>query len=195
MASRDEAHASRRAKAGDTVKMSATLVLRHLVGFRAALGDAPVDAALEKLPAPLRAEVDALVAGAWLDVDKIDIIYESIAAEAGRSLEELFPTVIESANEQVFNTIWKALLRLASGRMVMRRAAALYRKSYTHGVMTPRDVEGGVELELSHWPGITRNRILGITAGMRAGLRISGSPDARVSHRRTSDGVCFLIRL
>ncbi len=194
MLNKDEPDALRRAQPGDTVEMSATLVLRHLVGFRAELGDKAVDEALKKIPAPLREEVDALVAGAWLGVDKIDILYESIAAQAGRSLEELFPTVIESANEQVFNTVWKALLRLAPGRMIVRRAAAVYRKSYTHGVMTPRDVEGGVELDLTHWPGITRNRILGIIAGMRAALRISGSADARISHRRTSDGVCFMVQ-
>ncbi len=189
-----EADASRRANPGDVVKMSATLVLRHLVGFRAELGDNAVDGALERLSAELRDEVDALVAGAWLDVDKIDIVYEGIATEAGRSLEELFPTIIEAANEQVFNTVWKALLRLAPGRMIIRRAAAVYRKSYTHGVMTARDIEGGVELDLTHWPGITRNRILGIIAGARAALRISGSADARLSHRRTPDGVCFAVR-
>ncbi len=174
--------------------MSATLVLRHLSGFRAELGIDTVGRALEALPPELRDEVEALVAGAWLDVGKIDVIYGTIAAEAGRALEELFPTVIETANEQVFNTVWKALMRLAPGRMIVRRAAAVYRKSYTHGVMTPRDVPGGVELDLTHWPGITRNRILGISAATRAALRISGSPDARLSHRRTSDGVCFLIR-
>lgn len=186
--------ASRRAKPGDTVRMSATLVLRHLVGFRSELGSGAVDRALQGLPTELQREVEALVAGAWLDVGKIDIVYESIAAEAGRPLEDLFPTVIEAANAQVFNTVWKALLRLAPGRLVVRRAAAVYRKSYTHGVMTARDVEGGIELDLTHWPGITRNRILGTIAGVRAGLRISGNVDARVSHRRTTDGVCFVIQ-
>lgn len=110
--------------------MSATLVLRHLVGFRSELGSGAVDRALQGLPTELQREVEALVAGAWLDVGKIDIVYESIAAEAGRPLEELFPTVIEAANAQVFNTVWKALLRLAPGRLVVRRAAAVYRKSF-----------------------------------------------------------------
>lgn len=189
-----EQRASRRAKPGDTVEMSANLVLRHLVGFRMELGSDAVDRALRTLPTELQGEVGTLVAGDWLAVDKIDIVYGSIAEETDRSLEQLVPTVIGPANEQVFNTVWKALLRLAPGRLILRRAPAVYRKSYSHGVMTCREVEGVVELDVTHWPGITRNRIQGITAGIRATLRISGSEDARVTHRRTPDGACFVLR-
>ncbi len=187
---------SRRARPGDTVSISATLVLRHLAGFRDALGNETVDRGLETLPIELRMEVEALVAGAWLAVDKVDTIYDAIAHEAGRSMESMVPSVIEAANERVFSTVWKALMRLAPGRLILRRAAAVYRKSYTHGVMTTQDLDdGSIQVELTHWPEITRNRILGISSGIRAILRLSGTSNPQVTHRKTPDGVCFVVRM
>jgi hypothetical protein len=191
-----EPDASRRARPGDTVSISATLVLRHLAGFRDALGNDTVARGLETLPAQLQMEIEALVAGAWLAVEQVDIIYDAIAREAGRSVESMVPTVIAAANERVFSTVWKALMRLAPGRLILRRAAAVYRKRYTHGVVTTRDLEdGGIEVDLTHWPGITRNRILGISSGIRAILRLSGTSNPQVTHRKTPDGVCFVVRM
>ncbi len=174
--------------------MAAALVLRHLDAFRHVLGVDVVDGAIGRLPPVLEAEVSALVPGAWLAVDKVDIVYTSIAKAGGRELEELFPIAIERGNEAAFSTVWKALLRMAPGRLILRRATTLFEKSYTHGVLTATDVEGGAELVLSHWPGVTRNRLLGTAAGMRAAFKLAGKPGADVMFEFSEDGATFYVQ-
>lgn len=173
--------------------MSGTLVLRHLSAFRSELGPTLVDRALETLPEALQDEVEALVAGAWLAVDRVDQLYEAMSKTCGRPLEELLPVITERGNEAAFSTIWSALLRMAPGRLVLQRATVVFEKSYSHGVLRATSTTGGATLELTHWPDVPRNRLLGISAAARAALRLTGKLDVRVAFRSTHDGAVFTI--
>ena len=109
-------------------------------------------------------------------------------------LEELLPAVAERANRDTMSTIWRPLLRLAPGRLIVKRAAALFGKTYTHGVLTAQNTEEGMLLELSHWPGVERNRLLGIAAGSRAALLLAGNFDATIDFESAPDGAVFRVR-
>jgi hypothetical protein len=174
--------------------MSGTLVLRHLDAFRAEVGEDTVARALAGLPGELQKELDALVSGGWLAVDQLDRVYDAIAHEASRSIDELLPIVATRGNEEAFSTIWKVLLRMAPGRLLLRRSTAVFRKTYTHGVMEAVETGSEVYLELTHWPGITKNRMVGIAAGTRAAMRVAGYPDTRVDYQPTDDGARFTLR-
>lgn len=187
--------ADRRVEPGVEVKMSATLVLRHLDAFRAELGVDVVDAAIARQPTAVREELDALVSGAWFACDRVDAIYDSLAAITGRDVEELLPVAAERGNVDAFSSVWKALMRMAPGRLLIKRASAMFEKSYTHGKLTATDVGQDVQLDLTHWPNVPRNRILGTAAGIRAVLRLAGRSDAQVEHERPPDGARFMIRL
>ena len=187
--------AHRRVHPGVVVKMSATLVLRHLDAFRAELGLDIVDRAIAGLPRPMREELDALVSGAWFACEDVDTVYEAIATAAGRDLEELLPVVTQRGNADTFSTVWKALMRMAPGRLLLKRAGAMFEKTYTHGRLTATDLGDDVCLDLTHWPGVPNNRLLGTAAGVRAVLRLAGRSDARVECERTPDGARFLIRM
>ena len=185
---------SRRAQPGELVSMAATLILRHLDAFRLEVGVDTVDRAIASLPLPVQRELEALVPGAWLGCDRIDMVYEAIARESGRPLDDLLPMVAERGNEDAFSTVWKALLRMVPGRLIVRRAATVFAKSYTHGMMEARSTDAGLQLELTHWPNVPRNRLLGIASGARAILRVAGQPDVHVAWERTPDGALFNVR-
>lgn len=185
---------SRRVEPDTVVQMSATLALRHLDAFRAEVGLNSVGRALASLSEPTRHEVDALVPGAWLDCHVLDTIYDAIARESGRTVEDLLPRVAERGAQDAFSTVWKALLRMAPGRLVVKRAAAMFEKSYTHGVMTAQNSADGMELDLTHWPGVARYRLLGIAAGSRAALRLAGKFEATIEFENTPDGARFFVR-
>ncbi|MCR9164893.1 MAG: hypothetical protein ACE37F_30885 [Nannocystaceae bacterium] len=191
----NDARASRRVGPDTTVQMSATLVLRHLDAFRAEVGSNTVDRALASLPEAVRDEVDALVPGAWLDCPRIDDIYDAIALEAGDSVEGLLPAVAERGTHDAFSSVWRALLRMAPGRLVVKRAASLFEKSYTHGVLSAVNSPEGMTLELTHWPGVPRNRLLGIAAGSRAALRLAGKFEASIDFQTSPDGAYFFVKL
>lgn len=174
--------------------MSGTLVLRHLSAFRAELGPTLVERALHTLPQTLQAEVEVLVAGAWLSVDKLDQVYQAMSDTSGRPLEELLPVITERGNEAAFSTIWSALLRMAPGRLVLQRATVVFEKSYSHGVLRATSTEGGSRFELTHWPNVPRNRLLGISAATRAVLRLTGKLNVSVAFESTDDGAIFTVR-
>ncbi len=184
----------RRAHPGAEVLMSGTLVLRHLSAFRTELGEEAVARAIATLPDSLQAEVAALVAGAWLAVAKLDQVYTAMADVSGRRLEDLLPLITERGNEEAFSTIWRALMRMAPGRLVLQRATVVFEKTYSHGVMRARSTEGGAVLELTHWPSVTRNRLLGIAAATRAALRLTGKDGVHVDFETTPDGAVFQVR-
>lgn len=83
---------------------------------------------------------------------------------------------------------------MAPGRLILRRATTLFEKSYTHGVLKAHDVEDGAKLVLSHWPGVTRNRLLSTSAGMRAAFKLAGKPGVDVSFEHHDDGATFYVR-
>ena len=194
MALAAQSHPSRRVQPDTVVQMSATLVLRHLDAFRAEVGMNAVGQALASLSESTQREVDALVPGAWLDCERIDSIYDAIARESGRTVDELLPLVAERGAHDTFSTVWKALLRMAPGRLVVKRAAAMFEKSYSHGVMAAVNSPEGMDLELTQWPGVARYRLLGICAGSRAALRLAGKFEASIDFERTPDGARFFVK-
>lgn len=185
--------AHRRVEPGVVVKISATLAIRHLDAFRAEVGAETVRQAIATLPRPLQIEIDALVSGAWLSVDDLDQVYEAIAQQAGRPLSELLPAAVLRGNEAAFNSIWKVLLRMAPGRLLLRRSTAVFQKTYSHGVMQAVDTGKEVYLELTHWPGASENRLLGTAAGIRAAMRVAGYLTVKVDYTRTEDGARFTV--
>lgn len=185
---------SRRAEPGTVVQMSATLVLRHLDAFRAEVGLNVVGRALASLPESTRHEVDALVPGAWLDCPRIDTIYDAIAYESKSTVEALLPRVAERGAHDAFSTVWKALLRMAPGRLVVKRATAMFEKTYTHGVIVAENSDEGMHLELTHWPDVGHYRLLGIAAGSRAALHLAGKFKASIDFERSPDGARFFVR-
>jgi len=173
--------------------MSGTLVLRHLSAFRSEFGPSVVGHALRTLPVTLQAELEALVAGSWLAVDTLDQLYEALSKTCGRPLEQLLPLIAERGNEEAFSTIWSALLRMAPGRLVLQRATVIFEKSYSHGVLQASSTENGANLELTHWPNVSRNRLLGIAAAVRAVLRLTGKANVTVGFESTHDGAMFTV--
>jgi len=169
--------------------MSGTLVRRHLDAFRAELGVDTVDAAIATLPVSIREELDTLVSGAWFSCNLADIVYDAIAEASGRDVEELLPIAAERGSVDAFSSVWKALMRMAPGRLLVKRASAMFEKSYTHGKLTATDVGEDIRLDLTHWPNVHRNRILGTAAGIRAVLQLAGrSPGSSTSALPTAHG-------
>jgi hypothetical protein len=190
----DDPNAARRAGPGTVVKVSGTLILRHLEAFRTEVGRVPVERALAAQPEEVRHELETLVPGAWFDTRHVDDLYRAIADEAGEPMETLLPRAFERGNRETMSTVWRALLRMAPDRIVLSRVRTVFEKSYSHGVVSAELTDDGGRVVLTHWPGIENNRLIGLAAGIQAALRLRGHTHAQVSFERHPDGAVFNAR-
>ena len=168
------------------------IVLNNLVGFEDVVGRDTVARAIASLPGPLVEEARAIVPVAWVRADLVDALFSAIAHEAGRQPEELFPVAIERGVQRTLHTVWRALMHLSSDAAIVKRTPALFARSYNRGRLSATfGGDGTAEVELVEWPDVSRFRLIAISAGIRAVLRVAGRKDVVVAIERTAEGAKF----
>lgn len=169
------------------------IVLNNLHGFEEVVGADVVQRALASLPPAVRRETNAIVAAAWVRAALVDVVFGAIADASGRDPEEVFPEAIERGVHRTLDTVWRALMQLSSDAMLIRRTPSFYARTYNRGRLVAQRVDDGVaEAELFDWPDVSRPRLIAISAGIRAVMRVAGRERVRVAVERTPDGARFI---
>lgn len=171
------------------------IVLNNLVGFEDIVGRDVVTRAIASLPPHLVEEARVIVPTAWVRAELVDALFSAIAHEAGRPPEDLFPLAIERGVQRTMHTVWRALMHLSTDAALMRRTPALFSRSYSRGRLVSHfNGDGTADVELFEWPDVSRFRLIAISSGIRAVLRVAGRKEVEVSIERTTDGAKFHAR-
>ncbi|HET6582580.1 MAG TPA: hypothetical protein VFG69_04015, partial [Nannocystaceae bacterium] len=122
----------------------------------------------------------------------VDALFSAIAHEAGRTPEDLFPLAIERGVHRTLHTVWRALMHLQTDAALVKRTPSLFARSYSRGRLEAHFTGAGTaEVDLFDWPDVSRFRLIAISAGIRAVLRVAGRKDVNVAIVRTADGAHF----
>jgi hypothetical protein len=168
------------------------IVLNNLVGFEDVVGREVVARATASLPPAFLAEARAIVPVAWVRAEVVDALFSAIAHEAGRTPEDLFPIAIERGVHRTLHTVWRALMHLSTDAAIVKRTPSLFARSYSRGRLTSRFTgDGTAEVDLFDWPDVSRFRLIAISSGIRAVLRVAGRKNVEVTVVRTSEGAHF----
>jgi len=171
------------------------IVLNNLVGFEDIVGRDVVTRAIASLPPGLVEEARTIVPTMWVRAELVDALFSAIAHEAGRTPEDLFPLAIERGVQRTMHTVWRALMHLSTDAALMRRTPALFARSYSRGRLVAQfNGDGTAEVELFDWPDVSRFRLIAISSGIRAVLRVAGRKEVEVAIDRTTDGAKFHAR-
>lgn len=171
------------------------IVLNNLIGFAEVVGQDTVDRAIAGLPRTVADEVSALVSASWIRAASVDVLFGAIARTAGRDPQDLFPEAIERGVSRTLNTVWRALLQITSDAAIVKRTPTLYRRTYNRGRLEVRSFgDAAAQVELVDWSDVSDTRLLAVSSGIRAVLRIAGRNAVHVASRRTSDGALFDVR-
>jgi hypothetical protein len=171
------------------------IVLNNLVGFADVVGGEVVTRAMTSLPGPLVEEARAIVPASWVRAELVDTLFSAIAHEAGRTPEDLFPEAIERGVQRTLHTVWRALMHLSTDAAIVKRTPTLFARSYSRGRLTSRFTgDRTAEVELVEWPDVSRFRLIAISSGIRAVLRVAGRKEVHVTIERTTDGARFNAR-
>jgi hypothetical protein len=178
----------------DRPGVSATLMLDQRRVAEELLGPEVIAQAIARLSPADREAIEELLPGSFLPVEIGQAFHRAIAEVIGRDFEDWHREVIRAGTERTFSTVWRVFLRFTSLGEIVKRAAAMYRKTYDHGTMSARVLEsGGVEAVVTGWYGMPRIEAQGLAAGIESVLHLSGRPQATVSFRMTADGAHFAI--
>jgi hypothetical protein len=168
------------------------IVLNNLVGFEDVVGRDVVLRAIASLPPALVEESRAIVPVAWVRADLVDALFSAIAHEAGRAPEDLFPLAIERGVHRTLHTVWRALMHLQTDAALVKRTPSLFARSYSRGRLAAHFTgTGTAEVDLFDWPDVSRFRLIAISSGIRAVLRVAGRKDVKVAIVRTAEGARF----
>jgi hypothetical protein len=177
---------------GEAPLIRGAIVLNNLVGFAEVVGQPVVDRAVASLSTASRAEFGAIVPASWVRAALVDEVFGAISDAAGRAPIELFPEAIERGVHRTLSTVWRALMHITSDAALIRRTPSVFARTYTRGRLSARFLgTARAEVELVEWPDVTQTRLIAISSGIRAVLRIAGRKQVHVEIERTADGAKF----
>lgn len=180
---------------GLEVRLSGAALLHNVRAFAEQVGTDAVQRAIARLPPDRRAEYEALVPVAWIRASTADLVYASIADEAGVDLHEVYPQIVRVGMGYSLKKAWRWLLVMATDAALVRRAPQLYAKGHDGGTLAARLVAPRhAELELTGWPDASELRLVGIGAAVAAALEAAGRERVEVTRTRTTDGARFDVR-
>lgn len=170
-------------------------VLKRIAANVAVAGHRAVDQAMQAIPSDVRTELQHLDALDWIELQRVEILQDAIAAHAGRDPEALHDEVIRRTVDDALHTLYRVALRFASEEWMVARTQAMFGKTRKIGRLVSRVPEpGSAELELSEWPGIRERYVRQVAIGVERVLVLTGRADVRVEHLRRMDGATIQVR-
>jgi hypothetical protein len=159
------------------------------------LGEDTVTRGLAALPEDVRRAYTDANALDWVDYEVVNRVRESIANEAGMSVDELLHRAIPVAVERTFTTVWKVFLRFTSDDALVTRTPSLYSRSRSAGAMRARMLgPGHGEAVVEGWPRMPAREGVILARSIETVLRLAGREDARAVSTSTPDGARIEIR-
>lgn len=170
------------------------MVRNQLRAARALASDAAVDRALASLDDATRIElVDALPVS-WCSLAGIRAFHEATAREVSEDPDVWHKRVVEKAMEQTFSTIWRFFFRLTSADALVKRASAVYSRTFDTGTMDAELIAPGHSVaHLRGWPAAPDFHLNAVATGIATLLRVAKRRAITVTWTRTHEGARFEI--
>jgi len=169
-----------------------TSVLDLLKSYEEIVGPDVLAAAREKLPAEIRAELDAMTSLSWMPVTSVARVVDQIAAEAKADPEALLDRAVRLATKRTLTTVWRALLKLTTDAALIARTPIFYSKSRNVGRLHARLVaRRRAELTLTEWPSISQRHRRTLAISIETIVTLAGRRDVEVSWEPTADGAVY----
>ncbi len=176
--------------------MSGVIVLDQVELAKEIVGTDVVARALTHLAPEHRAELDELLPMAWCKLTTAFAIHQVIADEIGQDVKAWHRTIVRVGIERTLTTVWRFFLRLTSIEAIVKRATAIYGKSFDRGSMRAALVGSDVvEVVLTDWPDVPDFELDAIASGLDAVLKVAKKNHSRVTFERRPGGARFEVRL
>lgn len=146
----------------------------QLRAARSIASDELVDRALGKMTEEARREVTEALAVSWCRLDHVRAFHHAVAAEVGEAPDGWHRRVVERSMEQTFSTIWRSFFRLTSADALVRRASAVYSKTFDTGRMEAKLIAPGHSIAtLRGWPDAPEFTMNAVATGISTMLRFA----------------------
>jgi hypothetical protein len=178
--------------------MSGALATDELRVLRSQIGADAYTKVLASLGEAAQAELRALTAVSWIDVEHIKVehikaVFLAAARETGRRPEQVHRDAVRGGIEHTFRSVWRLLLRVTTDNALVTRTPAFYARSYDTGALTARIVSPGrADLLLDGWPNGGEYSMRGVGIAVEATLTLAGRTGVQVSFYRTATGAKYL---
>ena len=154
-------------------------------------GDAGLRDVSERLGAEARqALCDRIVLPvAWYPEQSMREWCEAVWYGPARENEEMFATFVQRSVDHSWRWTHRALVRLATPRLMARRAPEIWRHDHTHGVLSVALDDGTAKVKVTGYPhrgSIVMRR--GQAESLRYILTLARFGDVRASHAVDADG-------
>jgi hypothetical protein len=175
-----------------TPRVSGTVVRNQIRAARALSSDEIVDRALASLDEAARRDVTEALAVSWCELQHVRAFHEAVAREVGEEPNAWHRRVVEHSMEQTFSTIWRFFFRLTSADALVRRASAVYSRTFDTGKMEAELIAPGHSIAtLRGWPNAPEFTMNAVATGISTMLRIARRRAISVTWTRTPDGAKF----
>lgn len=175
-------------------RVSGTIVRDQLAVYDEMVGRDTVRAALARIPAEDRRELEEVLPINWVRLSAFNGLLAEIARLTGRELLAMDAEAVRRGAERTFSTMWRVLLRITTDSALITRTPTFYSKGYDTGTLTARiPSPGRAELELTGFGEISDIDLQGVRIGIECVLRLAGRKDVRGTQQRTPSGGTFVI--
>ena len=157
--------------------------------MREMVGEDVYERAIASLPPDLADTARTQIAVGWVSFDTVSAVVEVVGAEHGESLERFQRELVGRVARRQFRGVWRMLLRLTSREALLKRASALWRRTYSRGEAR-FESDGGQEgtLILSDLGYASDYMLRGVGYSFEALLEHTGATDVRVRSQRLGGG-------
>lgn len=158
------------------------------------LGQHTYGQALGSLDPDMRDHLVHATAMSWVTIYDMEHMIMACADEAERDVFALNQEMTRFGTEQSFRTVWRMLLRFATDKLILSRAAATYSRAYDRGRLEARvDSERRAQCQIHERPGMSRMTREAFGIGVETVLRLGGRGTAHVAGKATPDGAVYTI--
>ncbi len=157
--------------------------------LRQIAGDAQVEAALRLLTTEERQEIEEAQAITWVRMSTSSRLVDVVAQQARLDPDKLYDDALVVAVDSTFGGVWKVLLRFVTAELLVQRAAVLYSKARSIGVVRAEMLTAtSANLHLTDAPNPTSRYLRSLAIAAARLLEISGQKQVRYVIKPNSRG-------
>lgn len=164
----------------------------QLRAAKALASEDAVERALSTLDPAAQRELREALPVSWCSLLIVRAFHEAVAREIGADADVWHKRVVEHAMEQTFSTVWRFFFRLTSADALVKRASAVYSRTFDTGSMEAELISPGRSVaHLRGWPSAPDFHLNAVATGIATMLRIARRRQISVTWSRTHDGAKF----
>lgn len=157
--------------------------------LRQIAGDSQVEAALRLLTTEERQEIEEAQAITWVRMSTSSRLVDVVAQQASLDSDKLYDDALVVAVDSTFGGVWKVLLRFVTAELLVQRAAVLYSKARSIGVVRAEMLTAtSANLHLTDAPNPTSRYLRSLAIAAARLLEISGQKQVRYVIKPNSRG-------